>query len=54
MERVYLSKKKIMRFRIKNINRVDCSCNIVTKGVSGNKENKEEKKKMLFILKKVN
>ena len=44
MERVYLSKKKIMRFRIKNISRVDWSFNIVTKGVSGKTENKEEKK----------
>ncbi len=44
MERVYLDKKKIMRFRIKNISRVDWSFNIVTKGVSGKTENKEVKK----------
>ena len=49
MERVSLGKKKIMKFRIKNISRVDCSCNIVTKGVSGKKENNEEKKRRCYL-----
>ena len=43
MGRVYLGRKKIMKFRIENISRVDCFWTVTCKDMQGKKD-KEEKK----------
>ena len=50
MNRVYLGRKKLMKFRIQNISKVDCSWSVVCKDdPSAKKTDKEEKKEDLGV-----